>query len=107
MKKIIVISKDFSRSPSGRHYTDGSFSGQRFREEFLVPALKNGKVEVNLDGVLTLGSSFLDEAFGGLVREAGLSIPEIKEKLTITGRLETFTNKAWSHITDPKNKKTK
>ncbi|WP_120968669.1 STAS-like domain-containing protein [Comamonas sp. lk] len=104
MKKLIVIAKDFSRSPSGRHREDGPFSGQLFREELLVPALKSGAVEVNLDGVLTLGSSFLDEAFGGLVREAGLSVDEIKDKLTISGRIETFTNKAWSHILDPKNK---
>lgn len=106
MTEKIVIAKDFSRSPSGRyHPADGDFSGQRFREEFLYPALKNGKVEVNLDGCLTLGSSFLDEAFGGLVREKGLSVDYLMNNLVITGRIATFVNKAWSHIKDPKNRK--
>lgn len=105
MKKLIVIAKDFSRSPSGRSLEDGPYSGQLFRDTILAPALREGPVEVNLDGVLTLGSSFLDEAFGGLIREAGFTVAEIKQKLTITGRIETFTNKAWSHINDPKNKK--
>lgn len=105
MKKTIVIAKDFSRSPSGRyHPDDGPFSGQRFRDEFLYPALLVDEVEVNLDGVLTLGSSFLDEAFGGLVREKKLSVDFLKSRLIITGRIQTFVNKAWSHILDPNNK---
>ena len=65
----ISIARDFSSSPSGRFPEDGPFSGERFRDEFLLPALKaNDSVEVILDGVSGFGSSFLEEAFGGLVR---------------------------------------
>lgn len=69
MTTTISIAQDFSSSPSGRFPEDGPFSGARFRDELLVPALKkNGGVEVILDGVSGFGSSFLEEAFGGLVR---------------------------------------
>ena len=70
MSRSIVVARDFSRSPAGRTVDDGPNSGERFREELLWPALKNGTddVEVDLRGALTFGSSFLDEAFGGLVR---------------------------------------
>lgn len=106
MTKPIVIAERFSRSPSGRyHPADGEYSGERFRDEILYPALLKGKVEVNLDGCLTLGSSFLDEAFGGLVREKGLTVDYLDKNLVISGRITTFVNKAWSHIRDPKNKK--
>lgn len=66
MKKI-NIAKDFSKFPSGRYRADGDFSGERLREEFLLPALKsNDIVEIELDGVNGYASSFLEEAFGGL-----------------------------------------
>ena len=66
---MINVARDFSKYPGGRFYSDGPFSGERFREEFLVPALKTGfAVHVILDGTLGYGASFLEEAFGGAVR---------------------------------------
>lgn len=65
---------DFSVYPSGRDAIDGDFNGQKFREEVLVPAVKKAqstgqKIHVSLAHVLSFGSSFLEEAFGGLVRK--------------------------------------
>lgn len=66
---MLSVAKDFSRFPAGRYNSDGPYSGQAFRERFVEPLLKQGKqVVIDLDGVLGYGSSFLDEAFGGLVR---------------------------------------
>ena len=105
MTTVLTVAQDFSRSPAGRFLSDGPNSGERFREEFLYPALTRDKVEVILDGVLTLGSSFLDEAFGGLVREKGLSPKQLREKLVVKSNLETYVFKIWSYIEDPKNRK--
>jgi|SRR5579863_3730218 len=80
---IINISKDFTPTPAGRYSTDGEFSGQRFREEFMLPNLKAGKqVTVQLDGTKGYGSSFLEESFGGLVR-AGISREVLKKNLKL------------------------
>ncbi len=81
---IINIAKDFARYPFGRYRTDGPYSGQRFREEFLVPALTDSDtaVTVVLDGAIGMGSSFLEEAFGGLVR-AGFDRAEIQKRVEI------------------------
>lgn len=66
---VINIAKQFSPFPAGRVREDGKYSGMRFREEILTPALRKYKrVKVVFDGVAGLGSSFLEEAFGGLVR---------------------------------------
>lgn len=70
----INIGKDFSTVPAGRYYADGDHSGQKFREEYLLRAvrecLKTGeKLTIMLDNVDTYGSSFLEESFGGMVRE--------------------------------------
>lgn len=109
MTTVLTVAQDFARSPAGRYLTDGPNSGERFREEMLYPALvkvkDKDKVEVVLDGVLTLGSSFLDEAFGGLVREKGLSPKVLRDKLIVSSRLETYITKIWSYIEDPKNRK--
>lgn len=86
--KIINIRKDFSRYPAGRYIADGPYNGEKFREDFLIPALfeainKKEKVKVELDGVRGYNSSFLEEAFGGLMRSGKFSsikdLPEILE----------------------------
>ncbi|MCJ9428156.1 STAS-like domain-containing protein [Kordiimonas marina] len=71
---IIDVGKDFSVAPAGRNLSDGPNSGERFRKDFLVPALKeNRHILIKLDTAEGYGSSFLEEAFGGLVREEGFS----------------------------------
>lgn len=65
--------RDFTTTPGARYRTDGPFSGQEFREDYLVPALKDAldkgaMLEVNLDHAVGFGTSFLEEAFGGLQR---------------------------------------
>ena len=70
----ISIADDFSRYPAGRFREDGNFSGAAFREDLLVPALRAKNVAivtVSFDDVAGFGSSFLEEAFGGLIREEG------------------------------------
>ena len=65
---------EFTDDPGGRYYDDGEFSGQEFRERHLVDwvaeALRLGtKLYIDFDGVTGLPTSFLEEAFGGLVRK--------------------------------------
>jgi hypothetical protein len=65
----ISIADDFSTVPLGRFPDDSPFNGTTFREIWLIPALaKYQSIEVDLDRAEGYGSSFLEEAFGGLVR---------------------------------------
>lgn len=78
MPKNINVATDFSRYPAGRYMSDGPYSGERFRNEFLRPVLDSKDTAIiELDGVRGYGSSFLEEAFGGLVR-AGYDVGRIK-----------------------------
>ena len=70
----IKIAEDFSKAPGPRYRTEGKYSGQQFREDILHPrvldALEQGVVlTVDFDGAFGYGTSFLEEAFGGLIRE--------------------------------------
>lgn len=68
----ISIARDFSPYPAGRVPEDGPFNGTTFRDEVLLPAFKkHGNVAVDFDGLFSCGSSFLEEAFGGLLRHGG------------------------------------
>jgi hypothetical protein len=70
----VSIADDFSATPGGRFNRDGPFSGQAFRERFLEPSIdRNEVVDVYLDRVAGLPSSFLEEAFGGLFRRHNAS----------------------------------
>lgn len=66
----INLGKQFGRYPAGRYLADGPYNGEKFRDDFLVPALKGAddEIEIDLRDARGLKSSFLEEAFGGLVR---------------------------------------
>lgn len=97
-RREIHVGRDFSKHPAGRYRDDGPNSGQRFREDFLVPALREAdEVLVVLDGTRGFGSSFLEEAFGGLIRE-GLSNKFLATHLTIQGKDSGYVSEARQYV---------
>jgi hypothetical protein len=106
--KTIVIAKDYSETPAGRYRTDGSYTGERFRDELLYPAFQdNDSVVIDLNGTLGYGSSFLEEAFGGLIREKGMTLSEIQKKMTITSSRALYKNRIWKYLEDAQVEKNK
>lgn len=90
MIKTINIAKDFSAYPSGRVDADGPYNGTRFRNEFLLPALNgNDKVVIILDGLRSYGSSFFEEAFGGLLRLHDFSVEQLKSVIDLRATSDT------------------
>lgn len=84
----ISIARDFSLIPGARYPEEGDFSGQDFRTKLLCPALKKAisqgeKLIVILDGTAGLGTSFLEESFGGLIRNDGFSLEKINRFLEL------------------------
>lgn len=82
----IVVGRDFTPTPIGRYFSDGEYSGEAFRERVLIPALlRYDKVTVDLAGVIGYGSSFLEEAFGGVFDRKDRINPEVvRQKLFVT-----------------------
>jgi len=90
-EKKINLGKDFSVTPIGRYADDSDYSGEIFREKYLIPALENhDKVYVTIDEAEGYGSSFLEEAFGGLVRSKKFEREELEKKLVIVSEKEDF-----------------
>lgn len=88
MKNLLNIAKDFSKFPGPRYKKLGKHSGEEFREKYLVNAMSaEGKYTIILDGTRGYGSSFLEEAFGGLVR-VGYSQNQVLEKFTFVSNDE-------------------
>ena len=107
IEKLIKLGPEFSEVPTGRTPKDGPNSGERFRDEILRPALEsNEKVIVDLVGVEGLGSSFLEEVFGGLIRNGYYTYPVLKQKLEVKAsdtlfemclpRIEKYMQDAWA-----------
>lgn len=70
----IDVYKDFSDTPGGRYKAEGEFSGELFRDEYLFPKLEESEKNselliINFDNCFGFATSFLEEAFGGLVRK--------------------------------------
>ncbi|MDV7963445.1 STAS-like domain-containing protein [Pseudomonas aeruginosa] len=85
---LINVVKDFNRKPYGRYPDDGDGCGENFRKRVLAPALRtHEKVHVELDGYNRYGRSFLDEAFGGLIREENFSYEDLKRRLSYSHAL--------------------
>lgn len=94
----ISIARDFSPSPAGRFRADGPFPGEAFREDVLLPKLKEvDELYIDLDGTSGYGSSFLEEAFGGLVRR-GFSEATLKGKLRFSSSRPSYEVRIWNYI---------
>ena len=97
--RTIKMGRDFSPCPGGRVREDGPQCAEAFREDTLGPALDADDVVVlHLDCAEGYGSSFLDEAFGGLVRSGRHTAEELHRKLRLTSRDETLVREIWSYI---------
>ncbi len=92
----INIAQDFSTTPAGRTESDhGSNSGETFRRNLLGPKLKeaiksNSILSVTLDGTAGYPASFLDEAFGGLIREDNFKKSDLKKYLVIRAEDDVY-----------------
>lgn len=98
---MVKVAQDFTRFPSGRKKKNGNTSGEEFREKFLEPALKEGsEITVDLDGTIGYGSSFLEEAFGGLVRALQIKPESLKAKLHLISNDPALIEEIESYIAD-------
>jgi hypothetical protein len=96
---IVNIAKDFTRYPSGRYKRNGSTSGEEFRDRFLRdPISKREQVTVDFDGTVGYGSSFLEEAFGGLVRSVRMPSEEILSLLILKSSDESICDEVRIYI---------
>lgn len=89
--KINVVDM-FTETPGGRTKAEGDFSGEEFREKILLPVIEKlidteEKIEIDLDGGYGYGSSFLEEVFGGLIRELILRSVSSKEIKDVINRI--------------------
>ena len=85
---MLNIAKDYTRCPGARFESEGDYSGERFRNEFLAPKLKEAiktgvKLEVVLDGSAGYSTSFIEESFGGLIRTDRFTLQEVKDNIII------------------------
>lgn len=67
------IAKNYTETPGPRYTNEGKFSGEDFREKHLRKLLheakeKKERILIDFDGGYGYPTSFLEEAFGGLVR---------------------------------------
>lgn len=104
MKKV-SIAKDFTRFPSGRYMANGSTSGEAFRKKFLEEPVSNREeVQIDFDGTIGYGSSFLEEAFGGVVRELKINSKDILALLKFSSSDPSIIQEVISYINDASDK---
>lgn len=95
----VNVARDFTRFPAGRFKDKGSTSGQEFRERFLEgPVARGERVSVELDGTIGYGSSFLEEAFGGLVRVLKSSEDEVLGLIELKSEDKSLIEEIRSYI---------
>lgn len=101
----IDVAKDFSDMPYGRSSVDNEFNGEAFRKGPLLKALHEYEiVVVDLTGVMGSGSSFLDEAFAGLIKYEGYSYEEITRRLQFKSKYKSVLNNIERYLREAKSK---
>ena len=78
----IDIGRDFSLVTGGRRRDSGAHSAEAFRDDLLVPALRQGgQVIVSINGP-SYSMAWLEEAFGTL-QDLGFSSDDLSARLVI------------------------
>src|SRR5687767_9564357 len=97
--KSIHVASQFSTLPGPRFKSEGPHSGQEFREKLLEPAFREAHASgqellIDLDGVeFGYPASFLEEAFGGLVRLPGVGVESVRKTLRFKAESEPLLAK--------------
>lgn len=91
----LSVRDDFSFTPGSRYVGEGEFSGEEFRRNHLKPAIElairdNFKLLIELDGTAGYGTSFLEEAFGGLIREDRIGYEAINTHIELVSLEEPY-----------------
>ena len=89
------IAKDYTPAPGPRYEREGDWSGELFRKNIFFPLMNQAINEdkmliVDLDGTAGYGTSFLEEIFGGLIREHNLDYDKILQHLEIKSDEEDY-----------------
>jgi hypothetical protein len=89
----LKISKDFTTFPGARYKNQGTFSGEEFRDDLLIPAFNKAKaagqkLTIDLDGTAGYAAIFLEEVFGGMVRQ--LRVKKLFNQLNIISKNEPY-----------------
>ena len=79
----VSVARDFSPHPGPRLERQGEHSGEAFRKVLVQMLREHDRIKVNLDGTSGYGSSFLDEAFGGLVSKDGFSAADVLRRVEL------------------------
>jgi hypothetical protein len=101
----VKIASDFTRFPSGRYKKGGGTSGEAFRERFLEKPLRDGEVvTVDFDGTIGYGSSFLEEAFGGVVRALKMPSQFVLDHLELVSSDPSISEEVRQYIVEADNR---
>jgi len=96
----ITVHKDFSAAPGGRFQKDGPNSGETFRTRLARAFATDEDVIIELDGTRGYGASFLEEAFGGLIRKGLVTHQEIKSRLKLKSARSYLIDEIWEYINE-------
>jgi len=108
MAIVIKVSEEFTKTPGARHKTDGNFSGEQFLQELLKPKYEaaiagSTNLIVDLDGGYGYATSFLEESFGGLARDVGIS--DVQKNVSFVSEDEPgLVDEIEKYIANAKNK---
>jgi hypothetical protein len=97
MKTIYI--KDRFPCPGPRYKRLGKASGEDFREWLIRELNHSSSLTVNLDGTAGYGSSFLEESFGGLIRE-GMDADIVKNIIIISDEEPDLIDEIAGYIED-------
>lgn len=96
----INVVKEYTDKPGARYESQGSNSGEKFRDKILYPKFieainKNEELSIDLDGGYGYGSSFLEETFGGLVRRLKKEKNDNYKKVSQIIKIKSNDNNTW------------
>lgn len=107
----INMTVDFSRLPGGIDEIEGTNTGEYFRKKFLIPVydyclIKDEELNINFASSHGFAASFLEEAFGGMVRTGYDGKTMLRKMNFLTSEEPLLEDQIVNYITDAMKNKT-
>lgn len=89
----------YTDMPLGRNSDDGPRNGEDYRENIIVPALREyDEIVIDFEGTLGTAPSFLEELFGGLIRHRHLTMDELHRRIKVKSKYQSVMRNIEGYI---------
>ncbi len=97
--EVTLAVSEYTDMPIGRDEKDGPKNGADYRDNYVIPALDQySLVKIDFNNTLGAAPSFLEELFGGLVRDGKITPENFHSRIQVVYSYQSVKNNITRYV---------